>query len=123
MDVMGLTYMQEDNTNQKQLDQLYDFAELTCRALELYEEIRVTTTRELLLNELHLRMSHLNGVTKLRKFQPFMVLLKRILTELPVHPEHVEVGIACAEQLLSAIDQISLTQVVEGNISHQKPAA
>ena len=119
---MGLCIVQTKNdVEEKKIEQLYDFADLALRILELYEEVRIAVSRDLLLNELHMRMRHLNGAGQIKKFQPYLVMFQRILTEIPSRPEHVEAAVACAEQLKAAIEQAALIEATETPKSSHPP--
>ncbi|MBI4431317.1 MAG: hypothetical protein HY587_06370 [Candidatus Omnitrophica bacterium] len=96
---------------QQNFEKLLDFAHFTARTLELYDSIRSNTTRELLLAELHQRYRHLNGCVDMKRFQVHLLLLTRLLNEIPSHPEHVEAGIECAEQLIESVERTLLAQL------------
>ena len=67
---IGLTLMNNGRPSRRQLDQLYDFAEFARKILELYDNVRVTMTRGMLLSELHNRLRGLDGAAEHRRFQP-----------------------------------------------------
>lgn len=96
-----------------QIEKLLDFAQFTIRALELYDSVRSNTTRGLLLGELHQRFQNLNGTATIRKFHASLSLLMRLVAEIPAHPEHIEAGIECAEQLIEAIERALLAEAGE----------
>ena len=97
----------------QQIEKLLDFAYFTIRALELYDSVRSNTTRELLLAELHQRYRNLSELTSLKRFQAHTSLLMRVVSEISSRPEHVEAGIECAEQLISNIERVLLSELNE----------
>jgi len=102
-----------DMNLRQQIDKLLDFAYFTIRALELYDSVRSHTTRELLLAELHQRYRSLNGAANLKKFQAHLSLLMRLISEISGGSEHIEASIECAEQLISNIERVLLSDLNE----------
>ena len=98
---------------QHQIEKLLDFAQFTIRALELYDSVRSSTTRGLLMGELHQRFQNLNGAASLKRFQASLSLLMRLVTEIPSHPEHIEACIECAQQLIEAVERVLLSATNE----------
>ncbi|MBI4430780.1 MAG: hypothetical protein HY587_03595 [Candidatus Omnitrophica bacterium] len=102
-----------NGTGKVQFEKLLDFAHLTVRALELYDSIRSSTTRELLLSELHQRYRHLDGCIEMKQFQAHLTLISRLLNEIPSQPEHVEAAVECASQLIEFIERRLIAQMNE----------
>ena len=105
--------MKINSDAQHQIEKLLDFAQFTIRALELYDSVRSSTTRSLLMGELHQRFQNLNGAASLKRFQASLSLLMRLVTEIPSHPEHIEACIECAKQLIEAVEIVLLSATNE----------